>query len=108
MAGARVLFFAKLDPERAKEFEAAFGEVAEKVRDTPGMTANLLLREEAEPGSYVIVSEWESREAFLTWEDDPTHREVTKPLQGFWSGAGTQRRVYDVAVGWGAGAPDAA
>src|SRR4051812_48640134 len=102
MPGARVMFFAKLDPERAAEFEAAFADVAEQLRDTPGMSANLLLREEGEPGSYVVVSEWDSQEAFLTWEEDPTHREVTRPLQGFWSGAGSVRRVYDVAVGWSA------
>lgn len=100
MPGARVLFFANLDPEQGPRFEAVFEGVAEQVRDTPGMTANLLLREQGEPGSYVVVSEWESREAFLAWEEDPSHREVTKPLQAFWSGAGTKRRVYDVAVGW--------
>jgi heme-degrading monooxygenase HmoA len=95
---ARAFVFVELDPAQGEEFEQTFAGVADKVRDTPGLLANILLRDPQKPGSYVVVSEWESREAFLAWEDEPSHRELTKPLQAFWSGAGTDRHLYDVAV----------
>jgi heme-degrading monooxygenase HmoA len=95
---ARAFVFVELDPERGEEFERTFADVAGKVRDTPGLLANILLRDPQKPGSYIVVSEWESREHFLAWEDVPSHRELTKPLQAFWSGAGTDRHLYDVAV----------
>ena len=99
MPAARAFVLIDLDPAEGERFEAAFAEVAAQVGKMPGMTANLLLRSVETPGAYIVVSEWESREAFLAWEEEPSHREVTKPLQAFWSGAGTRRHLYDVAVG---------
>lgn len=96
---ARAFVFVELDPADGERFESVFADVAEQVRDTPGLLANVLLREAQAPGSYIVVSEWASREAFLAWEEEPSHRELTKPLQSFWSGAGTRRHLYDVAVG---------
>lgn len=96
---ARAMVFVELAPPDRERFEAVFAEVAERVRETPGLLSNILLRAVDQPGSYVVVSEWESREAFLAWEDEPSHRELTKPLQAFWSGAGTRRHLFDVAVG---------
>jgi heme oxygenase (mycobilin-producing) len=93
------MVFVEVDPADAERFERTFADVADKVRETPGLTANILLRDEGTPGSYIVVSEWESKEHFLAWEDVPSHRELTKPLQAFWSGAGTRRALYDVVVG---------
>jgi heme-degrading monooxygenase HmoA len=95
---ARAMVFVDVGPERGAEFEATFADVAEKVRDTPGLLANVLLRDPTSPGSYIVVSEWETKEHFLGWEDVPSHRELTKPLQAFWSGAGSKRALYEVAV----------
>ena len=55
-----------------------------------------LLRSEDELGAYVLLSEWESREAFLDWEDAPIHRQVTTPMRPFWQGR-VERRIYESA-----------
>jgi heme oxygenase (mycobilin-producing) len=53
---------------------------------------------DTEPGStYVLLSEWESRQAFLDWERDPVHMQTTTPMRPHWAGR-VQRRIYDVAV----------
>src|SRR5687768_18192883 len=36
-----------------------------------------LLKDDSEPGSYILLSEWESKEAFLAWEDAPIHMQTT-------------------------------
>ena len=68
-----------------------------QVRGTPGHRGDELLRSESEPGCYILLSEWESREAFLAWEDAPIHRQTTTPMRPYWSGPVT-RTIYDVAV----------
>jgi heme-degrading monooxygenase HmoA len=110
----RVMVFAKIKPGEEKEFEAAFAEVTRKVRGTPGHISDELLRHstgtdimpgaEPEPDSdsdggsaYILLSEWESREAFLGWERDPVHMQTTTPMRPHWSGR-VQRKIYDVAV----------
>ena len=95
---ARAFVFVQVDPSDADHFEATFAGVAEHFREVPGLLASILLRNSQEPGSYIVVSEWRAREDFLAWEEEPSHRELTKPLQEFWSGAGTARHLYDVAV----------
>jgi heme-degrading monooxygenase HmoA len=95
---ARAMVFVDLEPSQGEEFESTFAGVAEQVRDTPGLLANVLLRDPNSPGSYIVVSEWETKEHFLAWEDVPSHRALTEPLQAFWSGAGTRRGLFEVAV----------
>jgi heme-degrading monooxygenase HmoA len=95
---ARAFVFVDIDPADGERFEQTFAGIAEQVRETPGLLANILLRDAQKPGSYIVVSEWDSRESFLAWEEEPSHRELTKPLQAFWSGAGTRRHLFDVAV----------
>jgi heme-degrading monooxygenase HmoA len=46
---------------------------------------------------YVLLSEWESREAFLAWERDPIHMQTTTPMRPHWSGR-VQRKIWDVRV----------
>jgi len=95
---ARAFVFVEIDPTDGERFEQTFAGVAGQVRGAPGLRANILLRDANKPGSYIVVSEWDSKESFLAWEDEPSHRELTKPLQAFWSGAGTARHLYEVAV----------
>lgn len=94
---ARVMVFARIDPEDRPAFEAAFATVSRCVRGTPGHVTDELLHSEDDPGAYILLSEWESREAFLAWEDAPVHREATTPMRPFWQGR-VERRVYETAV----------
>jgi heme-degrading monooxygenase HmoA len=110
----RVMVFARIRQGSENEFEAAFAEVTSKVRGTPGHIADELLRDttggdimpgaEPEPDPdgdsstpYILLSEWESREAFLNWERDPIHMQTTTPMRPYWAGR-VQRRIFDVPV----------
>src|SRR3712207_4586366 len=109
----RVMVLAKIRSEDQDAFEAAFADVTRKVKGTPGHIRDELLRHstgtdimpgaepepEAEDGttSYILLSEWESRDAFLAWERDPVHMQTTTPMRPYWTGR-VQRKLYDVAV----------
>jgi heme-degrading monooxygenase HmoA len=94
---ARVMVFARIGPDDRPAFEKAFASVSAAVRGTPGHLRDELLRSEDDPGAYVLLSEWESREAFLAWEDAPVHREATTPMRPHWQGR-VERLIYETAV----------
>jgi heme oxygenase (mycobilin-producing) len=99
---ARVMVFAKIDRGNEEAFEAAYAEVTAKVKGTKGHIADeLLCRTEPPddddgPRSYILLSEWESKEDFLNWETDAIHMQTTTPMRPYWSGR-VERIVYDVA-----------
>ena len=95
---ARVMVFAKIRPGEEAKFEAAYQEVTKKVKASAfkGHLRDELLRDDGEPGSYILLSEWESKEAFLAWEDAPIHMQTTTPMRPYWAGR-VERRIYEVA-----------
>jgi heme oxygenase (mycobilin-producing) len=92
----RVMVFAKIKEGEEKGFEKAYAEVTSKVKGTPGHVCDELLRNTKEPGSYILLSEWESKEKFLAWEDAPIHMQTTTPMRPFWAGR-VERIIYEVA-----------
>jgi heme-degrading monooxygenase HmoA len=106
------MVLARIKNGTEKEFEKAYAEVTAKVKGTPGHIADELLRHstgsdvmpgaepEPEPDPdttpYILLSEWESRDAFLKWERDPIHMQTTTPMRPYWAGR-VQRKIYDVA-----------
>jgi heme-degrading monooxygenase HmoA len=100
---ARMMVFATIKPGDEPAFEAAFAEVTQKVRGTPGHVRDELLRDvsedsvEGEPSRYILLSEWESTDAFLAWEHAPIHMQTTTPMRPYWAGR-VERRMYEVAV----------
>lgn len=92
---ARVMVFATVREGDEKAFEAAYALVTSRVRGTAGHLRDELLRRHDRPGHYVLLSEWESRAAFLRWEDAPIHREITTPMRPYWAGR-VERVIYDV------------
>ena len=108
----RVMVFAKIKNENREAFEKAYAEVTAKVKGTAGHVRDELLRHstgsdimpgaEPEPEqddgttAYILLSEWESRDAFLAWERDEIHMQTTTPMRPYWAGR-VQRRIYDVA-----------
>ena len=73
---ARMMVFATIKPGEEKAFEDAF---------------------QNEPSRYILLSEWESTEAVLAWEDAPIHMQTTTPMRPYWAGR-VERRMYEVAV----------
>jgi heme-degrading monooxygenase HmoA len=92
----RVMVFAKIKSGEQEAFEAAYAEVTQKVKGTRGHLRDELLRDTRDPETYILLSEWESREAFLAWEDAPIHKQTTTPMRPYWAGR-VERRIYDVA-----------
>ena len=95
---ARVMVVADIVEGKESEFEAAYVEVTTAVKGTPGHVHDELLRQPGQPGRYILLSEWESKEAFLAWEDAPIHRATTTPMRQYWAGR-VERFIYEVAAG---------
>lgn len=93
----RVLAYAKIDLADAAAFEEAFKETTRMVRGTPGHITDELLLQDDEPGSYIVLSEWETKEQFLAWVDDPIHMEATTAIRPYWAGR-VQRKIFDIRV----------
>ena len=93
----RVLVFAQIKPGFEEAFEAGWADIDREVSKTPGYIRSELLRRTDRPSSYVLLSEWESREHFLAWEDRPVHRGTTTPIRPYWDGM-PERVIYDIAV----------
>jgi heme oxygenase (mycobilin-producing) len=99
---ARVMVFANINRGDEEAFEAAYAQVTATVKGTPGHIGDELLRraippdEEDGPRRYVLLSEWESKEAFIAWEDAPVHTQKRNPMTPYWSGK-VERIIYDVA-----------
>jgi heme-degrading monooxygenase HmoA len=94
---ARVLVFATFKSGEEAAFEAVFAEVTRKVKGTPGHIRDELLRAADEPSSYILLGEWESKDAFLAWENAPIHMQTTTPMRPYWAGR-VERKIYEVAV----------
>lgn len=56
-----------VQPQYAEAFEARFRDRAGEVDRMPGFIRTLVLRPEAEDDPYVVLTFWESREAFEAW-----------------------------------------
>ena len=99
---ARVMVFAKINRGDEEAFEAAYAQVTATVKGTKGHIGDELLRRaepedpEGEPRTYVLLSEWESQEAFLAWENAPVHTEKRNPMTPYWAGK-VERIIWDVA-----------
>jgi heme-degrading monooxygenase HmoA len=99
---ARVMVFAKINRGDEEAFEQAYAQVTANVKGTEGHIADELLRrnepadQAGEPRSYILLSEWESKEAFLAWENAPAHTEKRNPMTPYWSGK-VERIIWDIA-----------
>jgi heme-degrading monooxygenase HmoA len=95
----KVVVFVRIRPEQGAAFEKAFAEVRGRVAGSRGHIRDELLHDQDEAGHYLLIGEWESREAFIAWEDDPRHREQSAPMNPFWRDAQLERHIFDVRVG---------
>lgn len=79
----RMLLFSAIDVEREKDFEAAFSVCRERVATVPGHRRDELMRQHDQPGAYVLVSDWDTREQFMTWLRSPQHDEMTAEMRPY-------------------------
>jgi heme-degrading monooxygenase HmoA len=93
----RVMVFATIQTGQNAVFESAYRTVTAAVAGTPGHLRDELLRDSDRPDRYILLSEWESIEAFRAWEDAPIHRELATPMRPYWAGR-VERTIFDVAA----------
>ena len=93
---ARVMVFADIREGEEDNFIEAYKGVTAKVKGTPGHIRDELLRQDGVTGRFILLSEWETKEAFLAWENDPIHMNTTTPMRPYWAGR-VERNIYEVA-----------
>jgi len=92
----QVMVYGKLKCAEDREaFEAMIPRVSQSIKGTAGYIRDELLRDPTEPATYIMMSEWSSREAFLSWEQSPIHKQNTGPLRAYWS-ADAVFSIYEV------------
>lgn len=85
---ARVMVFVQAPEAQRSIIEEAYREISESLKGTAGLLGNELLCSNAQPDSYVILSEWDSMESFRDWERGPVHRgRVVESLRQYTTGA---------------------
>lgn len=82
---ARVMLHAKVKEGMREKFEQAYETVAERMLHAKGHIQDELIRAtESETAAYIVLSEWETKEDFLTWFHDPRHHDTTAPMSPYW------------------------
>jgi heme-degrading monooxygenase HmoA len=77
----RAILNMKVKAGREADFEKAWRAIAEQVRRAPGNVRQTLLRDPADPSSFLLMSDWESPEAFRQFERSPEQDDLTAPLR---------------------------
>jgi len=71
----------KVKAGRENDFEQAWQVVAANTQHAPGNLRQALLRDPQDPATFVITSDWESREAFARFERSDEQDRLTAPLR---------------------------
>lgn len=67
-----------IDTAKKDQFESRFVDRPRLVENQPGYIGTHLLRPTTEGDPYIIMTTWESREAFERWRTSPTFKEGHK------------------------------
>lgn len=90
----RVTLHMKVKAGQEAEFERAWHEVSEQARRVPGNLRQTLLRDPDDSSTYIIATEWESRDAYHSFEHSAAQDELTAPLRALRESA--RQSVCDV------------
>jgi heme-degrading monooxygenase HmoA len=77
----RATLYVTIKAGREDEFVQVWREISQKVRGASGNLRQALLRDPDDPRSFVVMSDWESREAFTRFERSPEQDELTAPVR---------------------------
>jgi heme-degrading monooxygenase HmoA len=80
---ARVLLYCRAPDGDCAPIESAYHVISTGLRGTAGLLHNELLRDVLEPDAFIVLSEWESLNAFQAWESGPEHRDTTSPMRDY-------------------------
>ena len=92
-----VLVFGKLHHLEDKEaFETAFQQVSRTVvNSVQGIIRDELISDSNDPHAYIMLSEWESKDAWATWQRAPIHEDQVGGMTRYWQGQGV--KIYTTA-----------
>ena len=79
----RVLIWYRCPPDKLDSFIETFHAISTQLAGVPGLLRSDLLQARREEGSVVLMSAWESAEAFATWEASARHRPTGAPLREY-------------------------
>src|SRR5687768_17068349 len=71
----------KVKAGRAADFERTWEAIAQQVRLAPGNLRQALLQDPNDPESFVLTSDWLTREQFHAFERSPEQDDLTAPLR---------------------------
>jgi heme-degrading monooxygenase HmoA len=71
----------KVKDGRGDEFVDVWQRIADEVRRADGNVRQALTRDPEDPDSFVVTSDWKSREAFGAFERSPEQDDLTAPLR---------------------------
>jgi heme-degrading monooxygenase HmoA len=77
----RASLYMKVKAGRGEDFQKAWRKIAEEVKQAPGNVRQTLTRDPDDADSFVVTSDWESREAFSKFETSPEQDDLTAPLR---------------------------
>ena len=77
----RAVLTMKVKSGQENNFEQAWKAIAEKTQVASGNLRQALLRSPQDPATFVITSDWESREAFTRFERSDEQDRLTAPLR---------------------------
>jgi heme-degrading monooxygenase HmoA len=77
----RASLYMKVKPGQGDSFVSAWREIAAEVKKAPGNVRQALTRDPDDPDSFVVTSDWETREAFHKFETSPEQDDLTAPLR---------------------------
>jgi heme-degrading monooxygenase HmoA len=77
----RAMLYMTVKPGHEEAFERAWRDVAAQAQHAPGNLRQALLRDPNDPASFVVSTDWESREAFHDFERSPQQDALTAPLR---------------------------
>ncbi|HET8911529.1 MAG TPA: antibiotic biosynthesis monooxygenase [Ktedonobacteraceae bacterium] len=87
-----ILVFGRVHQLDDKEaFESAFYEVSRMVvQNARGIIRDELIHDSDDPHAYIMLSEWESKEAWAEWQRAPVHEEQVGGMKKYWKGQGVR------------------
>ena len=78
----RVVFMIRLKPGSQDQFLEAYESIRYEVaRGVKGHLVDQVCQSPDDSDGWLITSEWESLDDFLAWEEEPSHRELARPLR---------------------------
>jgi heme-degrading monooxygenase HmoA len=99
----RATLYMKVKDGRGSDFERAWRAIAEEVRKVPGNVRQTLERDPEDPDSFVVASDWSSRDEFGKFERSPEQDDLTAPLRELRASARmtVHDLVFDIEGGGG-------